>query len=138
MEHSGARRRGAVWFAILLLAAEKVLQHVFVTAALLTDLGGIRATVAADANVLAAAGAVLAAAFALAFYAHARALEFAPALVSALAAADIIGEFVAQGALAITITVSFVVAALLLALAAAEMRRHAVSAGEAAGPGPVL
>lgn len=44
-------------------------------------------------------------------------------VIVALALADIVGEFIAQGTLAIAINVSFIVALALLALVAADRRR---------------
>ncbi len=103
-------------YTLLVLLAEKVTQHVFVTLAFYFDWGGIRATVAVSPTALMFAGAVLAVLFALALWAALRRRAWAIKLVAALALCDIIGEFVAQGTLFIVITVSFIVAIALLVL----------------------
>lgn len=108
---------------LLLLLAEKVVQHVFVTAALVTDFHDIRGTVAVSPGILAPAGAVLAVLFAAALGATVRHRPWSRPLIAALALTDIIGEFAAQGTLAITLNVSFIVAVVLLALVAVERRR---------------
>jgi hypothetical protein len=76
------------YYLIALLTLEKIVQHVVVTLCFLFDFGGIRATVAV----------------------------WSISLVAGLAVFDIVGEFIAQGTIFITIMVSFVVAIVLLVL----------------------
>jgi hypothetical protein len=124
---------GRTWnrYALILLAFEKVVQHCFVTAAFLLDLGGIRSTVAIDPWILTVAGALIAVLFAVALWALVGGRPWAPRLLIGLALVDIVGEFIAQGRLGITINVSFIVALLLLVLSLTyerQMRRHAPQA----------
>ncbi|MDA1003591.1 MAG: hypothetical protein O3B31_09645 [Chloroflexi bacterium] len=72
---------------------------------------------------LAVAGAALAVLYAVALDRRRRARRGVQALIVAIALADIVGEFVAQGTIAITGNVSFVVALALLVLVTAERRR---------------
>lgn len=118
---SGSTGR-ALWMratrvALLLLIVEKVIQHIVVTTAFALDLSRIRASVALDYRLFLVSGAALALLFALSGWALVRERVWARGVIIALALTDIIGEFVAQGALAITITVSLVVAVALLLLA---------------------
>ncbi|MEX2228755.1 MAG: hypothetical protein WEB13_03855 [Dehalococcoidia bacterium] len=108
--------------ATLVLLAEKVIQHVVVTAAFAIDLAGIRDTVAIPWVALAAAGVPLALLYALAFRRYRHRRPGARALVAALALIDVVGEFVAQGTPAITVNMSFLVALLLLALVVTDRR----------------
>lgn len=106
----------SAWLRVLLifLVIEKVIQHIVVTVALAVDLGGIRASLAYDFRFFLVAGAVEALLFALGGWGILNAKAWARWLLVALALVDIIGEFVAQGTLLITITVSFLVAVILL------------------------
>ncbi len=112
-------------YLLLALLAEKVTQHIFVTLAFYFDWGGIRSTVAVSPAFLMYAGAVLAILFALALWAAAASRAWAANLVIALALCDIIGEFVAQGTVFITVTVSFIVATALLLLVLLARRQSA-------------
>ena len=109
---------GRAWnrYALMVLAFEKVVQHCFVTAAFLIDMGGIRSTVAINPWILTVAGALVAVLFAVALWALLVRRPWAPRLLIGLALFDIVGEFIAQGRLGITINVSFIVAVLLLVL----------------------
>jgi uncharacterized membrane protein (UPF0136 family) len=115
---AGAARSGA-WLRIvmLLLVAEKVVQHVAVTVAFALDFGQIRASVALPYQIFLVAGAAIAVLFALAGWGLLQRRDWARGLIIALALTDIVGEFVAQGTLAIQINVSVLVATLLLILA---------------------
>src|SRR5579859_7673375 len=111
-------RNGGLWLRviILLLLAEKVIQHVAVTLALILDIGRIRLSVALDYRLFMVVGAASAVLFALSGWALVRRKPWASGLIVALALVDLVGEFVAQGALMITLNVSFLVAAVLLVL----------------------
>lgn len=111
------RSRAWLRIALLLLIAEKVVQHVAVTAAFALDFGQIRASVALPYQLFLVAGAVIGVLFALAGWGLLQQRSWARALIIALALTDIVGEFVAQGTLAIQINVSVLVATLLLVLA---------------------
>jgi len=122
VESVGAR----AWLSVLLLLllVEKVVQHIVVTYAFATDWGGIRASVALPYEIFMVAGAVLVPLFALATWWLLRRDPWARGLIIALALTDIVGEFVAQGRLFITINVSVLVATALLILALAYHPRR--------------
>lgn len=130
-QHKEARPAGAaapnrlLRCALLVLLGEKIVQHVFVSLALWFDWWGIGATVAVSPTVLAILGAVAAVLFAVALWGVFGDKHWATALVAVLALFDIAGEFVAQGTLAITLNVSFLVATALLVLAFFNWRRLA-------------
>lgn len=92
---------------------------------------GLRDEVAVDYRFLAVAGGVVGALFALALAGHLTGAPWSSRLAVALAAFDIIGEFVAQGTLSILVTVSFVVVIAVLLLAWSDLR--AVSHGIVGG-----
>jgi hypothetical protein len=117
----GSRTKAEILMIILL--AEKVIQHIFVTWAFYVDFMGIRSTVVVSWEALMIAGAGLTVLFLAALIARIKGLSWGLPLVGFLALCDIIGEFIAQGTLQITIMVSFVVAWILLILVILECRR---------------
>jgi hypothetical protein len=110
-------RQAGIGIRILLalLISEKAIQHVAVTVALIVDLRGIRATLALDYRFFLVAGAFEALLFVCAGWGVLRTKSWAWWLLLVLALMDIVGEFVAQGTLMITVNVSIVVATVLLA-----------------------
>ena len=108
--------KNGTWIRVLLvlLVIEKVIQHLVVTLALIFDLGGIRASLAHDYRFFLVAGAFEALLFAFGGWGVLRKKSWAGWLLLILALMDILGEFVAQGTLLITINVSFLVAVILL------------------------
>ncbi|HEY1391136.1 MAG TPA: hypothetical protein VGF38_21545 [Ktedonobacterales bacterium] len=104
------------WIRVLLvlLVIEKVIQHLAVTVALIFDLRGIRATLALDYRFFLVAGAFEALLFAFGGWGVLRKKSWAGWLLLVLALMDIVGEFVAQGTLMITINVSILVAVILV------------------------
>src|SRR3990172_174392 len=116
------KKNNLIPFLLLILSGEKVVQHVFVTLALLSDFGGIRSTVDVDYRALAVSGAVLAVLFAFSFWAVLLKKEWALYLLTAAAAFDVIGEFVAQGTFTIAINVSILVAVTLLIMCLLQLR----------------
>ncbi len=126
-----ATPRSGAWLlraVMLLLIAEKVVQHIAVTTALALDFESIRGSVALDYRLFLIVGAASAVLFALSGWALIQRKSWATGLIIALALVDIIGEFVAQGELMITINVSILVATALLVLALLT-RRNAGSVG---------
>ncbi len=123
-------RSGAGWprAVMLLLIAEKVVQHIAVTIAFMLDFNGMRSSVALDYRLFLIVGAASAVLFALSGWALIQRKSWATGLIIALALVDIIGEFVAQGELMITLNVSLLVATALLVLAFLA-RRNAGRAG---------
>lgn len=112
VDDSSARSKSQI--LLLVLSIEKVVQHLFVTYAFAVDLGGIRASVVIHHVPLMIVGFVVG----LLFAASAR-LQFANdragyLLLLWLALFDFVGEFAAQGTLAIEIVLSIVVATIIL------------------------
>jgi hypothetical protein len=103
-------------FALLILLVEKVLQHVFVSFAFYFDWMNIASTVVVDPTMLLVLGTIAAILYGIALWGLVVRRHWAANLVLGLALFDIVGEFVAQGTLAITINVSFLVAIALFVL----------------------
>ena len=112
-----------VYYLLNILIVEKIIQHIFVTLAFYFNWADIGSTVAVSPRILMILGALVAVMFALSLWGMITKRRWAIDLVAALAVFDIIGEFVAQGKLGIVITVSFLVAILLLILALVYRRR---------------
>ena len=106
-----------LYYVLLLLLIEKIIQHIFVTFALYFNWKDIASTVAVSPTVLMVAGAVVAALFAVALWGMLTKKFWAIKLIIALALFDMVGEFVAQGMICIVLNVSFIVGTLLLILA---------------------
>lgn len=111
--------------AMLALIGEKIVQHIVVTLAFAFDWAAIRATVVVPPSVLIVLGAAVAVAYALSFWGIITQRRWATDLVIALALFDIAGEFVAQGTFRIVMTLSFLVAIVLLVLALLYRRQLA-------------
>ena len=113
-----ARNVKTVWvkYLLIVLIAEKIIQHTIVTIAFYFNWAGIRSTVAVNPSILMFLGAAVAILFMLSFWGMLTRQKRMTKLVIALALFDIIGEFAAQGKAGITITMSFLVAAILLIL----------------------
>jgi len=116
-------KRTWVYYAVLVLIVEKIIQHTVVSLAFYFNGADIESTVAVSPRFLMVAGAIVALIFVLDLWGMATRRAWSMALAMALAAFDLVGELVAQGKLAITLTVSFVVAAALLGLAIAYSRQ---------------
>ncbi len=112
-----ASRGSWLRWILVLLVIEKIIQHIVVTAAFFFDWKDIASTVAVDPTLLMILGALVALLFVVALWALLGRRSWATGLVIGLGLFDILGEFVAQGTLIITITVSFLVAIMLLILA---------------------
>jgi hypothetical protein len=110
--------------ALIALICEKIIQHIVVTIAFYRNWADIQSTVVVSPDVLMVLGAAVAMAFALGLWGMLTGRNWATGLIIALAMFDIIGEFVAQGRISITITVSFIVAIILLVLAASYRGRQ--------------
>jgi hypothetical protein len=112
---------------VIVLVAEKFIQHIVVTLAFAMNWADMRSTVVVNPHVLMVAGAIVALLFLLAFWAIQMRQPWAIDLIIFLALFDIVGEFVAQGRVAILFTVSFLVAIVLLLLAFAYRHRWRAS-----------
>ena len=108
---------------LVLLAIEKVVQHAFVSFALLAGRFGLRQAVVVDYRWLGALGLLAMILFALACWGLLRGQRWSLTLLVALALFDIAGEFIAQGKVSITITVSLLVALAILFLASRLTRQ---------------
>ncbi len=106
-----------LYYLIILLVIEKIIQHVVVTSAFYFNWKDIASTVAVSPTVLMVAGAMVAALFVIALWGMLTKRSWTLKLIVALALFDIVGEFVAQGMICIVLNVSFIVATLLLILA---------------------
>ncbi len=113
---SAKAKRTWLKYALLALIGEKIIQHVFVTLAFYFNWGDIDSTVVVEPDILMVLGGIVAVLFGLALWAMLARRKWALNLVTGLAVWDILGEFIAQGRIDIVITVSFVVAILLLIL----------------------
>ncbi len=103
-------------WVIVLLVIEKIIQHTTVTLAFYFDWGGIRNTVAIPADILMVLGGIVAILFAVALWGVLTRRPWTRGLIMGLAIFDMVGEFVAQGKIDITLNVSFLVAAILFLL----------------------
>lgn len=116
-------KTGWVKVVTLVLVAEKIIQHTFVTMAFYFNWKDIRSTVAVSPDALMILGAIAAILFALSLWGLFRQKRWATGLIMGLALFDLVGEFVAQGRLDIVINVSFIVALILLFLSLMVRRR---------------
>ncbi len=117
LQQSASRQR-VEWlkWIIVLLVIEKIIQHTAVTLAFYFDWSHIRNTVAVPADILMVLGGIVAILFAIALWGALTSRVWVRGLTMGLAIFDMVGEFVAQGKLDITINVSFLVAAALFVL----------------------
>jgi hypothetical protein len=116
---------------LLILAFEKFVQHMYVTYGFIINLGGIRLAVSLDYRIFLISGFLVGLLFLLAFILLFRGNRLSLTLLFYLALFDFLGEFVAQGKVFITITVSFLVAALILIMIGTKRRSLITSAGQA-------
>jgi hypothetical protein len=122
-QHPAITKSRWVYYLLISLIIEKIIQHVFVTLAFYFNWGDIASTVAVSPMILMILGAIVAALFVLSLWGMIKKQPWAVNLVLALALFDIIGEFVAQGGICILLNVSFVVAILLLILTSMYRRQ---------------
>lgn len=110
------KKTARIKYGLIALIFEKIVQHVVVTIALYLNIKDIGSTVAVNPNILMITGGVLAILFTVSFWGMITGKEWAINLLIGLALFDMIGEFVAQGKIMIVMTVSFLVATILLVL----------------------
>lgn len=104
-------------YILIALILEKIIQHIVVTIALYLNWNDIWSTIAIDPGILMYLGALVVILFTLSLWGMITQQRWAINLLIGLALFDILGEFVAQGKFTIEITVSFLVATILLILA---------------------
>jgi hypothetical protein len=105
-----------VYYGLVLLTVEKIFQHIFVTLAFYYNWRDIASTVVVSPKLLMVSGAIVAALFVCSLWGLLKKQRWAISLLTALAVFDLAGEFIAQGRFAITMTISFLVAGVLLIL----------------------
>ena len=105
-----------VYYGLVLLSVEKVIQHISVTLAFYFNLNDIASAVVVHPGLLMVLGGIVAILFAISLWGLVRKQASAVNLLLALAVFDLVGEFAAQGRIAIDMTVSFLAAMLLLIL----------------------
>lgn len=120
---SGTTVSNWIYYLLLLLIVEKIIQHAVVTLAFYFNWTDIASTVAVSPTVLMIFGAIVAVLFCLSLWGMVMKPKWMINLVIALALFDIVGEFVAQGRIGIVITLSFLVAIMLLILAMTYRRQ---------------
>ena len=109
-------RRNWIWYVLVILNIEKIIQHIFVTYAFWLDIGGLRSTVTVPPDLLMVAGAIVAIFFMVSLWGMLTNKRWAISLLLGLAIFDMIGEFIAQGRFDIRIPLSFIVAVLIFLL----------------------
>jgi hypothetical protein len=112
-----------VYYGLVLLAVEKIVQHIFVTLAFYFNWNDIASTVVVSPRFLMVAGAIVTLLFVLSLWGLLKKQTWAINLLTALALFDLLGEFVAQGRFVISMTISFLMAALLLILSLVYRRQ---------------
>lgn len=112
------RKTRTVWVKYMLIAltVEKTIQHAVVTAAFWFNWAEIRSTVVVNPDILMFLGAIVGVLFAVSLWGVMAHRRWATNLIATLAVFDILGEFVAQGTIGIVVTVSLLVATILLIL----------------------
>jgi len=121
---AGQPKAGWVKYALIALIIEKIIQHIVVTLAFFTNWRDIASTVAVSPSALMILGAIVALLFMLSLWGMITQKKWAVNLVMGLALFDIVGEFVAQGTLFIVVTVSILVATILLMLGLIRRRQQ--------------
>ena len=116
-------------YVLLILSIEKFVQHMFVSYAFYVDLMEIRSTVVVDYRLLMFSGFIVGILFLVNILFLLRRSRKSFRVLFFLALFDFIGKFIAQGTLAIDITVFFLVASLLLLILIVERKRFVDNLG---------
>jgi hypothetical protein len=116
-------------YILVFLSLEKFIQHVVVTYAFYVDLGEIRSIVMVDHRFLMISGFIVGILFLIniPFLLQRKRSSFS--ILFFLALFDFIGEFIAQGTLTINITLSFLVASIILFVLIIERKRFVGQTG---------
>jgi hypothetical protein len=109
-------RSNWVYYGLVLLTIEKIVQHIIVTLAFYYNWRDITSVVVVSPTFLMISVAMIAILFIISLCGLLNKQFWAVNLLTVLAVFDLVGEFVAQGRIAITMTISFLVAAFLLIL----------------------
>ena len=116
-------------YILVFLSFEKFIQHIVVTYAFYVDLGEIRSTVVVDYRLLMISGFIVGILFLVNIPFLFKRKRNSFKVLFFLALFDFIGEFIAQGTLAIDITVSFLVASIILLILIVERKRYVDQTG---------
>ena len=103
-----------IYWLVVILTIEKIIQHAVVTLCFYYDFGGLRSVVSADYRIFMISGGIVGVLFFVALWGLWNERGWSIPLVGGLALFDIVGEFIAQNEIFIVITVSFIVAIILL------------------------
>jgi hypothetical protein len=116
-------------YILVFLSLEKFIQHVVVTYAFYVDLGEIRSIVMVDHRFLMISDFIVGILFLIniPFLLQRKRSSFS--ILFFLALFDFIGEFIAQGTLTINITLSFLVASIILFVLIIERKRFVGQTG---------
>jgi len=112
-----------VYIGLVLLTVEKIVQHIFVTLTFYYNWGDIASSVVASPTILMISGGMVAILFIVSLWGLINKRAWTINLLIALAIFDLVGEFAAQGRLAIAVPVSFLMAGLLLTLSLVYRRQ---------------
>ena len=116
-------------YILVLLSFEKFIQHMVVTYAFYVDMGEIRSTVMVDHRLLMISGFIVGILFLVNIPFLLQRKRSSVTALFLLALFDFIGEFIAQGTLAINITLSFLVASIILLILIVERKRFVDQTG---------
>lgn len=116
-------RASWLYYLVLVIITEKIIQHIFVTVAFYFNWTDIASEVVVSPTILMISGAIVAIFFMVTLWGMIKKQTWAIYLAIGLALFDIVGEFVAQGRIDIVITISILMATLLLILAIAFGRQ---------------
>ena len=116
-------RSNWVYICLLLLTIEKIVQHFIVTLAFYCNWGDIASTVVVSPTLLMISGGMVAVLFIASLWGLLKKRAWTINLLIVLAIFDLVGEFVAQGRLAISVSVSFLMAGILLILSLVYRRQ---------------
>ena len=122
-------RSNWVYYGLVLLTIEKIVQHIIVTLAFYYNWRDITSVVVVSPTFLMISGAMIAILFIISLCGLLNKQFWAINLLTVLAVFDLVGEFVAQGRIAITMTISFLVAAFLLILCLVYRRQMKMGQG---------
>jgi hypothetical protein len=107
-------KRSLALVVLMILSLEKSIQHMFVTYAFIVNLGEIRESVTLNYQFFMVSGFFVGILFLASLFLLIRRDPRGLKLLLYLALFDFFGEFIAQGRLFITVTVSFMVASLII------------------------
>ena len=121
------QRKSIILYVLLAVSIEKTIQHIVVAVSLAWNVGSLRSTLAVDYSVVMVVSAALAMLFGMALAGLRRKRAWSVSLLGLLGASDIVGEFIVQGGMVKVVTVSLIVAVVLLIVAMIAYRMRIMS-----------